>query len=280
MHAYSLAPLYFPAVATQSVIEVPVPLGLFVQQLIISSNESFSATVYRRNLTMPTAAFAEVTDHEGFACLRFIRPHRFAPGDRVDITASGGSPPYDGYTQVLYCLDEYRLVLGLDYVSDSSGTLALVCLAETITENAAGNMRVQFAKRPQAPYSHMLCEGMKVTLSPSPLSGTAVVTAVNDDNSIDLGDAYNASLDYGLLKNSIILSPAVPTELKPAFELFPTTASTSKVVRLTDSYGRAVGLNSQRRAFSDKGCLYIYQEVTGQPSANYYVSVAGQLAGV
>lgn len=264
---------YFPAVPDGALIEVSVPANLALQQLTIAGSGAFTATVYRRGFTFDRRLITAVTSADDGATskFQFTRPHGFRVGDWLRI--AGNSNGYNGVWEILYSRDTLSAVLRVPYgAAGNDGTATLTRQCFQVTNDGYGKTRLWFAPNASGPASHLLSEGDTITVSGSTVGGyntTHVVLAVNmGANTIDTSVAYTVDAA------GCLVELATDAAQKPALEIFPATAHTGNVVRLTDSVGRPVALSTQRRASSEER-IYILL-ATGGGALNYHVSVAGQ----
>lgn len=271
-----VSPLYyFPSVAAADVVEIPVPSNLFVQQLTIAGSGAFSATVYRRNFTYPRRNVATIAESADGILTTFTRPHNFRVGDWLRIASNANG--YDGVHEVLYGASNRSVVLAKTYgVASTSGTATLVRHGLTLTNNGAGKARIAFTGNPAGPTAHMLSEGDTVAVTTTGVVGydtSHIVTSVDiDANTIDTSITHTVDITVPFL-----VELATAEEQKPALEIFPLTAASSQVVRLTDTFGRPVSLSTQRRTCvgEERVCILF----TAGGALNYHVCVAGHLPG-
>ena len=267
---------YFPAVPAAGIVEVPVPSNLFVQQLTIAGSGAFSATVYRRNFTYPQRLVSTIASSADGILVTFTRPHHFRVGDWVRVANNANG--YDGVHEVLYGPSSRSLVLNKAYgVASTSGDVTLVRHGLQAVSNGAGKVRIYFKGNPAGPTAHMLSEGDTIAVSGSSVGGynvNHIVTAVDiDANTVDTSVAYTADVTVPFL-----VELATAAEQKPVLELFPLTAHTANVVRLTDTFGRPVSLSTQRRTCvaEERICVLF----TAGGALDYHICVAGHVPGI
>lgn len=288
MRAYSSPTHYFPATTpNDSVLQIPVPNNLFVQQLTVVAAGAFSATAYRVNPEDAGWAVDEVTADpvDGKAVVRLQRPHNLR-GLAYAIQIEDTGNVYPGLARILQYTDEYSLKTSLTYSSDvTAGILRLQRIAARVEENQWGDCRFIFARDASGFPAHRLEPGDKITVAglgspPAAIFVRRIAQHRYLPSVSGSSDAVDTDLDYGdavadgMSLTDILIGRVDSGDQALARLLFPTTAAASKLVNWTDSFGRGVGHDTQRLGANDPASIYV--KITGAGGAQeYYIVVSG-----
>jgi hypothetical protein len=267
MFAFEKSDLYFPGLANNEVVPIPLPGRLFLQKLtVVSSIATYNAFLYNRAFGNPVAGLSTITNSGGKAKLLFRYPHRFLIGDRLTV-AGTSQAGYHTTHVITHMLSEFEVVTDRDYSVDATGGTATLVIG--VASSASLRGKVVFT----TDVDHVFKVGDTITVAAHSVAGynaSHIVTAVINSNTVLTATAFTTAGTGG----TVVL--AVLANNQALFEIVPSTAAASNIVRYEKDYGKPVCSQDVKRGSDNTGLpRFAYLKIS--LAGDFYVAIAGQI---